>query len=176
MIAGKTARGRVYQKTPLADRFWPRVDKRGPADCWLWLGAKSVGYGSIRGYDEQTVMTHVVSWTLAGNPKPPLGYEVCHTCDVRVCVNPAHLFLGTRADNMQDAARKGRLLQQRHPERMPHGSKHHQAKLTEDAVREIRATAKAGGTSYRAIAARHGVSDTLVSMIVRRLWWRHVEE
>jgi hypothetical protein len=88
------------------DRFWSRVDVRGPLDCWLWLGAKvTQGYGVFG----KAVAAHRFSWELHNATPVLIGKEVCHTCDVRACLNPAHLWIGTHRDNMRDAFRKGRL-------------------------------------------------------------------
>jgi hypothetical protein len=90
---------------------------------------------------------------------------VCHSCDNPACVNPAHLFVGTAADNSADMARKGRS---RNAVRL--GTDHHLAKLTPDRVRAIRADAR----QQDLIAADHGVSQVTVSRIKRNLIWRHV--
>ena len=93
-----------------ADRFWSHVDKRGPDDCWEWKdGATPQGYGLAMIGGHRTTAPRV-SWILA-NGEIPDGLLVCHNCpdgDNPLCVNPAHLFLGTYKDNTQDMIQKGR--------------------------------------------------------------------
>lgn len=91
----------------IAARFWSRV-KKGDG-CWLWCGTRST-----RGYGQFTILrkpsaAHRVAWELVRGPIPE-GVDVCHHCDNPPCVNPDHLFIGTRSDNMRDAVRKGRLV------------------------------------------------------------------
>ena len=86
-----------------------KTDAWPPWGCWLWRGAPSgtMGYGQC--YDERGRRTyaHRISWRMAyGNI--PIGLCVLHACDVPLCVNPNHLFLGTLADNCRDRDRKGR--------------------------------------------------------------------
>lgn len=93
-------------REPLATRFMRYVNKTDT--CWLWTGATmGAGYGGI-GYKGRMVKAHRVSYELAHGAIPD-GMWVLHTCDVPACVNPAHLFIGTRADNMRDAHQKGRI-------------------------------------------------------------------
>jgi len=97
---------------PLADRFWASVDIRGPDECWPWLGRRLPrGYGVIAVGREKR-RAHRVAWELTCGAIPA-GLNVCHRCDHPPCCNPAHLVLWTQAENMADAAAKGRLSNDR---------------------------------------------------------------
>jgi hypothetical protein len=138
-------------------------------ECWPWLRAKyRNGYGQYGHGGGRNELAHRLAFRIFNGPIPP-GMDVCHTCDVRACVNPAHLFLGTRADNLRDAARKNRLSRT-HQKR---GSAHPAAKLTEADIPVIRARI-ATGEAKRWVAADYGVSDCLIGLIARRRAWRHV--
>lgn len=90
-------------------RFWAKVAVGDADQCWLWQGPLSGnGYGRCAiGKRRAWMAAHRVSWTIHHGDIPQ-GLFVCHHCDVPLCVNPAHLFLGTQTDNMRDAASKGR--------------------------------------------------------------------
>jgi hypothetical protein len=90
----------------LADRFWSHVERRGPDECWPWkLSVRRDGYGQIR-YGRRQLATHRLAYQLAVGPIPAgtghHGMVVRHTCDYRRCCNPAHLRLGTQAQNLKD--------------------------------------------------------------------------
>lgn len=128
-------------------------------DCWLWQGAKLPdGYGHF-GFDRKRYRTHRAAYEVAFGPVPE-GMLVCHKCDQPACCNPQHLFAGTNKDNSDDKLRKGR---QRRGEA-------NRAKLTEDQIREIRAS----NESMRQMAKRFGVSASHVSKIRRKVKWAHV--
>src|SRR5215831_17341851 len=151
-------------------RFWLKVNKGGPlilpelGRCWVWTAGQSGGYGSISKEGQRgTIMAHVQSWIFANGGLVPSGMFVCHHCDNRLCVNPAHLFLGTPQDNLADAAFKGR---------MPRGEENTHAVLTEAEVQEIRTLYFSGDLLQRTIADRFHVARTTISAIVTQRSWR----
>ena len=98
---------------PIADRFWEKVNKETPSGCWEWKNSvKGNGYGQFFTHFEsegrKCLSAHRFVWSLVNGPIPD-GLWVLHKCDNRICVNPDHLFLGDRRDNMLDCAAKGRV-------------------------------------------------------------------
>lgn len=89
-------------------RFWSWVHVGKPDECWIWFGASQlVGYGAF-GLKSRNLIASRVAWIIAHRKMIPSGKIIMHTCDNPSCVNPAHLLLGTQADNMRDASTKGR--------------------------------------------------------------------
>ncbi len=158
------------KRTPAAIRFWRHVQKT--ESCWLWTGGAARGHGQILGdatpeNDRPHVYAHRLSWELHRGPIPE-GMEVCHNCpggDNGLCVNPAHLFLGTSRENAADSVRKGLLPR---GERAPH------AKLTEPQVIEIRHRYANSSISHEKLAREYGVSTASIRNIILRINWRHV--
>lgn len=140
----------------LAERFWEKVDVRGPDECWNWIRCKMpYGYGKF-GINNKTQMAHRVSYELANGPIPK-GLFVCHTCDNPRCVNPAHLFVGTHADNMRDMTGK---------RRQTIGERNAMAKLTSAEVAEIRSRCVGHRGEQVRIAREFGVSNSTICNIV----------
>lgn len=148
--------------------FWSRVDKRGPDDCWPWIGnLNHAGYGrlKVRSIRPNHLFAHRVAWELATGQAIPDGLVIMHACDNPPCCNPAHLSPGTDADNLLDAYTKGRIKQ---------GEATHTAKLAESDVIEILRLCEFG-TPQSEIAERFGVSQSAVSLIHLRKNWKHVD-
>jgi hypothetical protein len=157
-------------RIPFAQRFWPKVDKRGPDDCWLWTGSKDGrGYGKIRadGPIRFVMKAHRAAFELTHGPIPD-GLHVLHKCDRPGCTNPAHLRLGTHRENMNDMLERGRARGGG-----VRGERNGFAKLTEAQVREIRAAAAAGSSTSK-LARCYGVDPSNIRYIVARRWWAHV--
>lgn len=94
-------------------RFWARVERRGPDECWRWTGGKGSGtkngfYGRMSISHAKSRPAHQISWEIANGAPFPLGKNACHSCDNPWCVNPAHIWVGTQSENIRDAVTKGR--------------------------------------------------------------------
>src|SRR6266702_402450 len=119
-------------KQSLEERFWIHVDKT--ENCWKWVGSLSAsGYGRIKDKGK-LLRSHRVSWEIHNGPIPD-GFFVCHSCDIRSCVRPDHLFLGTHQENMDDMKSKRRM---KIPEQNRSGAASSRAKLTQEQVDKIR--------------------------------------
>lgn len=135
--------------------------------CREWIGSRFLsGYGRLK-KEGRTYRAHRMVWELVNGPVPE-GMLVLHRCDNRACVHPGHLFLGTNEENMADMVAKGRASRNENKTYL-RGERHHNAKLADSQVDEIRRRFERGGTSQTALAEEFGVSQTLVSQIVRGL-------
>lgn len=164
--------GKKWFPPKYADRdveasYWSYVDKRGPDECWPWIGGRNFdGYGAFHAEGKRITATHY-ALQLAGVGRPVAPLCALHKCDNPPCVNPAHLFIGTKLDNKRDQLRKGR-----HPKIVTrHGEQNHYAKLTEAQVREIRASTESG----MKMGARLGVSASAICSARRGKTWKHVK-
>ncbi|AZU56728.1 HNH endonuclease [Ralstonia solanacearum] len=149
------------QRRPLAERFWENVDKRGPDECWPWIGSIDTrGYESIGADGGKPLMrAHRVAYELCVAPIPD-GMVACHRCDNRACVNPGHIFIATQRENILDMVRKGRR-------QWPKGEHHPKAKLRASEVLAIREDPR----PPRLICAQYGIGRTTLYQIKRRETW-----
>jgi hypothetical protein len=175
---------------PLSERFWSKVRKT--ETCWIWTGyCNPSGYGEIqRGRrGEGAERASRISWEIHFGSIPE---EMCvlHRCDNPPCVNPEHLFLGTRADNNHDMINKGRrnipLSSLRrgdnhphrlHPENVARGEQTYHAKLTADNVRYIRNILSGPyifGQSAQ-LSRTFNVSKSVITAVMKRHTWKHIQ-
>ena len=151
----------AINKRNLVDRFWDKVEATD--GCWIWGGSLyNTGYGEIRNKTTR-LLAHRVSWEIHFG-KIPDGLCVLHRCDNPPCVNPKHLFLGTRGDNIRDCIQKGR-------NRPVTGKENANSKLTLDQAQEIKRELK-HGVSHRALGRRFGVGHGAIGLIARGKTWR----
>lgn len=133
--------------------FKSKLSEPNERGCILWTGCKTGnGYGRFSGLQ---LRAHRFAWELAKGPIPE-GLLVLHKCDVRLCCNPDHLFLGTQAENVADRDRKGRTSK---------GERHYLAKLSDAQIESIKARVLRGERQNK-IAKEYGVSTSFVSMAV----------
>ncbi len=158
------------QVASLESRFWKYAGTYRGEGCWNWSGPiKPNGYGMIQEsrkvrQTRRPMHAHRVSYALHFGPVPE-GLQVCHHCDNRRCVNPAHLFIGTQLENSHDAMRKGRIKR---------GITHFNAKLTPAIVKAIRG-AVARGVPPQTLANLYGVNPTTINGVNSRRSWKHVD-
>jgi hypothetical protein len=154
---------------PAQDRFWSKVERGSAQECWEWEASRFPdGYGCF-GYEGRTHHAQRIAYILAyGDFDRSL--EVRHTCDNPPCCNPAHLLLGTHADNMRDMAERGRTDYPRLK-----GDEHSSSKLKSEQVLEIRRRA-AAGESRVDLGLEFGVTPSNISMIATRRSWRHLPD
>lgn len=148
-----------HERTP-EERFWEFTDRRGPDECWPWVGSFIYGYGHFaiqRNWERTDYRAPRFSFELHHRPLSD-DEIVCHTCDNPPCVNPAHLYAGSHADNARDRSERGRN---------PRGN----VKLTPEQVNEIRLLYAAGECGQRSLAAKFGVTRGAITAIVNGRTW-----
>lgn len=149
-------------------RFEAKFVPEPNSGCWIWTGCmEGCGYGifvEMVAGARKLRKAHRVSWEIFNGPIP-VGACILHKCDNRLCVNPSHLFIGDRADNMRDMAAKGRGKSIPRP-----GEKNPSSKLTATDVQELRQRV-ARGESQTFLAVEYGVSQSAVSLAVAGKTW-----
>lgn len=160
VCSGAAASLRNAEERPSLQGKFNSLFTRGEG-CWEWQGTiDGYGYGVVD-YAGSRYRAHVLALEFDGRTVPQ-GMVACHHCDNPRCVRPDHLYVGTQRQNVQDASRRGRLLK---------GDRHHQSKLTENQVREIRRL----DLPYAEIARLYGVSRPTVTRAIKGKTWRHVK-
>lgn len=149
------------------DDFMRRVEFEANTGCWLWSGAPGAGGYGVAKFDGRNQKAHRVSWALHTGEMPPRVVKVCHRCDTPACVNPAHLWTGSQADNVADMVAK-----RRHKCVPMHGEANPGARLTSAAVVAIR-EGVANGIPQRRFAEQFNVSPMTVSRAARGESWNH---
>lgn len=151
---------------PWPESFWARARKQEDG-CWIWTGATRghMGYGAAQHRALRRLeATHRISWMLT-HGEIPQGMFVLHHCDVPLCVNPEHLYLGSALDNMRDKCERGRRP-------TVAGAANPRSFLTPEKVAEIRARYAAGGVSQQRLADEYGVHQTTISHAIIGMTWK----
>ncbi len=145
----------------LERRFWSKVKRGSPDECWIWQGARmsteassSHGICSLSGH---VTTAHRVAYLLTTGPIPK-GKVICHSCDNPPCCNPAHLFVGTRGDNVRDMISKGRRYD---------ATGKLKVTLSREQVRDITDRYVAGGISQHDLAREYGVGRLTIWRLTR---------
>ena len=154
----------------LRQRFAAHYTVGEPEACWEWDGpVLNSGYGYLR-HDGVTHTAQRLAWAIHyGMALIPVAAapsaQVCHTCHHKLCVNPRHLYMGTRYTNLADARAAGRVLR---------GEQVGTSVLVEAQVQALRALRHRWGVSYRALGAQFGVSPATASRVCKGETWAHV--
>jgi len=147
------------------ERFFDFFIPEPNSGCWLWVGSVSdSGYGKFSIGNHVQVQAHRFSWELH-NGDIPEGLFACHKCDVRCCVNPEHLFIGTQSDNLNDMVQKRR-------DNPARGERNARSRFTEEKIQAIRSDTR----RLRIIAAAYDISISWVTEIKAGRGWRHSYE
>lgn len=148
------------------ESFYEKISIGSGDDCWLWTASlnRPNGYGNIV-WKGKRWKTHRLAWVLEFGDIPE-GLEVCHKCDVKRCVRPSHLFLGTHADNMADMVRKGKSPNNK-------GDKNPNSKLTYAQVETIRQMYSNRTHTQHELSRLFGVCDATIHNAVTKRFWNY---
>lgn len=165
MVGQKRSRASSTRERRIV-RFWAKVQKGNPDECWEWIGAReTAGYGFmfLQSKPPRWLKAHRFSYEIHYGPIPE-GLFVCHTCDNPPCVNPAHLWVGTLAENTADMVKKGRSPNNA-------GENNPRSKITWEQRDAIELLVKSG-RSQTEVAKMYGIAQANVSAIILGKHWR----
>lgn len=156
---------------PLMDRLYSHVCIDSVSGCWEWNGTRRNGYGRLivgsrTDGTRKSESAHRLSYKINFGVIPD-GMEVCHKCDNPACINPQHLFVGTRQDNVLDREQKGRNV-------VHTGEEKTNSKLTRKSVKDARWEYAHKRTSYQTLANRYGVSKRTIMNAIKGVTWKCV--
>lgn len=156
---------------PIEERLKKNMLVNPISGCWEWQGCKRSGYGhttvgSRTDGTRHSERAHRLAY-MVWNGEIPRGYDVCHKCDNPACINPNHLFVGTRQDNVDDRERKGRNV-------IKIGEEQLRSKLTKKTVKEARWERVYRGTSFQKLADKYGVSKKTMQNAIAGITWKCV--
>ena len=150
------------------ERFWDFVDISKSANCWLWKGCPSTqGYGRFS-FRHNAYKAHRIAYFL-GNGRINDNLLVLHTCDMRLCCNPIHLYQGDAKKISQDALKRGRHTRM-------YGEQNGKSKLTAPEVKSIRQRYQKGGITQKTLAQYHGVGETTIYYICKGERWINIPD
>lgn len=144
----------------LRDRFVSKIDFRATGECWDWHGYKRRGYGAFF-IGGRAFIASRIAWEMVNGRALAKGEVVRHSCDRPSCMNPAHLLVGTQADNMRDKIERGRAVVP-----LLRGEKHPQSTISDADAVEIIKKVLCGG-DRRALAKERRISADYISSLVR---------
>ena len=155
-------KGTPRQKKSLEERFWEKVDVRGPNECWEWKGAKNRdgGYGFIKTGGGSLKLAHRMSYLMSKGNIPD-GLCILHSCDNPSCVNPSHLRSGTYKENHMDSVIRGQRIYTK-------GEKKYSHRLTRKLVDQIREHAAAGTISCMEAAIKLGFTENTIRRTINK--------
>lgn len=165
------ARKRAEPTMPIGERLYSRIKKNPHSECWEWQGSTRRGYGRLivgsrKDGTRRNESAHRLSYLFSIGSIPD-GMEVCHKCDNPLCINPAHLFVGTKKENAADRDRKGRNI-------VFTGEEQPRSKLTKKMVKDARWERVFQGTSFQKLADKYGVSKKTMQNAVKGITWKCV--